>query len=82
MFMNEEKSTLANFSLTREDTTPSRASIRKEEIERILLEWWANYDPGMDAFLDARAVATSPDSPCEVKVPTFYTSAYCDFPRE
>ena len=60
MCMNEEKSTLATFSLIREDTTPSRASIRKEEIECTLLEWWANYDPGMDAYLDARAVVLRP----------------------
>jgi hypothetical protein len=81
-FVNEEKSTLAKFSLPREDTAPSRASIRKEEHERTLLEWWANYDPGIDAYLDTRAVTTSPDSPCEVKVPMFYTSTYCNYLRK
>ena len=61
--MNEEKSTLAKFSIPREDTAPSRASIRKEEYERTVLEWWANDDPGMDGYLDTRAVATSPGYP-------------------
>ncbi len=65
--MHEEKSTLAKYSLTRENIASSRATISKEEYERILLEWWANYDPGMDAYLLSRAVATSPDSPCEAK---------------
>lgn len=64
--VNEEKSSLAKYIPTREVTASSRASTSKEECDRALLEWWANYDPGMDACLHARAIATSPNSPCEV----------------
>ena len=59
--MNEEKSTLAKVSRTKEDIASSRVSFSKEECERILLEWWANYDPGMDAYLHSRAFSTNPE---------------------
>ncbi len=58
--MNEEKSTLAKVSLTRDNIAPSRASFSKGGYERILVVWWANYDPGMDVYLLSRAFATSP----------------------
>jgi hypothetical protein len=64
--VNEEKSSLPKYRPTREDIASSKASTSKEECDRTLLEWWANYDPGMDACLHARAIATSPNSPCEV----------------
>ena len=65
--MNEEKCSLAKYSPTREVTASSRASTSKEECDRALLEWWANYDPGMDAYLHSRAFSTSPEPP----LPTF-----------
>ena len=61
--MNEEKSTLAKISRTKEDIASSRVSFSKEECERILLDWWANYDPGMDAYLHSRAFSTSLEPP-------------------
>jgi hypothetical protein len=67
--MNEEKSTFAKVSRTKEDIASSRVSFSKEECERILLEWWANYDPGMDAYLHSRAFSTSPEPP--LSPPTF-----------
>jgi hypothetical protein len=51
------KSTSAESRFTREDTASARPS-SKEEYERIL-EWWENYDPGMDADLLSRARSNS-----------------------
>jgi hypothetical protein len=65
--VSEEKRPSAKVTRTREDVASSRASFSKEDYERISLEWWANYDPGMDAYLLSRAFTTSLDSPCEVK---------------
>ncbi len=53
-----KKSTSAESRFTREDIASARPS-SKEEYERIL-EWWENYDPGMDADLLSRARSNSP----------------------
>ena len=55
--MAEDKSTSAESRLTREDIAARLST--KEEYERIL-EWWENYDPGMDADLLSRAESNSP----------------------
>ena len=57
--MNEEKSTPAKGTRTSENIVLSKDSISKEEYERIWLEWWANYDPGMDAYLLSRAFTST-----------------------
>ena len=80
-FMNEEKRTLVKVTPPRDNIASSRASFSKGEYERILLEWWANYDPGMDAYLLSRAFSTNPDSPYRYKNPKVYTSTYCDIPE-
>ena len=53
-----KKSTSAESKFTREDTASARPT-SNEEYERIL-EWWENYDPGMDADLLSRAESNSP----------------------
>ena len=81
-FMNEEKRTLVKVTPPRDNIASSKASFSKGEYECILLEWWwANYDPGMDAYLLSRAFSTNPDSPYRYKEPKVYTSTYCDIPE-
>ena len=80
--MNEEKRTLVKVTPPRDNIASSKASFSKGEYECILLEWWwANYDPGMDAYLLSRAFSTNPDSPYRYKNPKVYTSTYCDIPE-
>jgi hypothetical protein len=55
--MAEEEHLSGEQVFTREDIASARPS-SKEEYERIL-EWWENYDPGMDADLLSRARSSS-----------------------
>jgi hypothetical protein len=71
-FMNKEKNTFAKVTLAREDIASIRVAFSKEEYERLLLEWWANYDPGMDAYLLSRTQTSNPNSLCEAEAPRLY----------
>ena len=55
--MAEEEHLSGEQVFTREDIASARPS-SKEEYERIL-EWWENYDPGMDADFFSRARSSS-----------------------
>ena len=56
--MAEEEHLSGEQVFTREDIASARRPSSKEEYERIL-EWWENYDPGMDADLLSRARSSS-----------------------